>query len=113
MKKESFFKIYEEILSEAQKQFVGFSVDKVKEDIDEDEGVLYGCSMVFNIKAYKKYISLWFRNRTTNNKPFSIIIAINENTSDYGFPLTDYLGFRPVEFNRDLLFHHWKTMKML
>jgi len=106
MNKESFFRIYEELLSGAKKHFEGFTVDKVKEDIDEDEGVLYGCSMVINIKADKKYISLWFRNRTANNKPFSTIIAINDNASDYGFPLADYLAIRPIEFNRSLLFRY-------
>lgn len=106
MNKESFFRIYEELLSEAKKHFEGFAVGKVKEDIDEDEGVLYGCSTVINIKADKKYISLWFRNRTANNKPFSTIIAINDNASDYGFPLMDYLAMRPIEFDRSLLFSH-------
>lgn len=106
MNKEYFLKLYEEVLSEAQMQFKGFEVKKVKEMIDEENNVFYGCSMILNIKASRKYISLWFSNRTSSNKPFSTTIAIGDNQSDYGFALTDYLGFRPVEFDKNLLFHH-------
>jgi hypothetical protein len=110
MKKEYFYNLYAKILQELKLQFNCFLIEEVRYRIDENkDGKLFSIDAIYRLKADKKYINLWFGISTWKTKPFDIKIAIKDNCSDYGFPLTDYLSFRPVEFNKGLLFSYLKN----
>jgi len=107
MNKEYFYNLYAKILQELRLQFEMFLIEEVRYRVDENEdGKLFGIDAIYRLKTDKKYINLWFGISTWKTKPFEIKVSIGDNTSDYGFPLTDYLAIRPIEFDRSLLFRY-------
>jgi hypothetical protein len=107
MNKEQFYNIFDEIFQELKLQFDMFAVEIVQYRAEVNEsGEILSVDAIYKLIAERKYINLWLGFSTCTTKSFDIKVAINDNQSDYGFALTDYLGFRPVEFNNFLLFSH-------
>jgi len=107
MEKEYFYNLYNKIVVELNVQFNLYSVEVIEYKAHEDENSkLFRCEAIIRLKTNFKYLSLWMRNSTSANKPFSIIIAIGDNNSDYSISLTDYIKFRNIEFDENLLFRH-------
>jgi len=106
MNKEHFYKIYSRILTDLKQNFEKFNVEEVEYRVDEEGNKLFGIDAIFRLMADEKYIHLRLGFSTWKTRPFEVKIAIGDKTSDYGFPLTDYLAMRPIEFDRSLLFNH-------